>query len=227
MSVKTVYLIGHGRVDGQAPAIQIPDKITMHWLAPLGDTSVGLSTAFMGGQLQQEEGSDPPRTSVPQHYWCADMNVKHDEKITAFFRRVAQDPHGSPDPYVLYPRDKTNLPLSSILAFLKMLSPEEADWHVYWTCCRGYIGRVNPTETVWEQGQRIRSRRRQEPKETPALDNKQEKHKTLEADFKSIVMVAQSDRRVLRQDIALGSPTTGVNRLLGIITRRGSFSAMG
>jgi hypothetical protein len=228
MSVKTVYLIGHGRVDRvrERDKIQLPPKITMHWLAPLGDTTIGLSTAFMGGNLLQEEGSDPPGTSIFPHYLCADMNVKHDEKITAFFRRGAPDPQGCADPYVLYPRDKINLPLLSIFAFLKMLSPEEADWHVYWTCCRGFIGVANPTESVWEAGQKIRSRPRQNPPKTPALDNREEKHKTLDADFKSIIMVAKSDQTALQGDIAIGRPTGGINKHLGIITRRGSFGGM-
>ena len=63
----TVYLVGHGRVDPKVPPLIVPNNITLHWLAILGDVVGGLSQAFMNGRLTQEYGQTTTGQSVLEH----------------------------------------------------------------------------------------------------------------------------------------------------------------
>ncbi len=195
---KTVYLIGHGRVSVTVPAAVLPPNITMHWAGPLGDVTAGLSHRFLNGVLTIPDSTSPPGSSVPQHYLCseaADIDSQTDLKIRNFFARQTPDPHGCPDPYVLYPRQQKNLALSSIFDFLLMLSPS-SDWHVYWTCCRGYIGQKNPYATKWDRAQNgVIRELRTNPEKTPKLHK--QGHETVEASFETLRMIARSDAQHL------------------------------
>lgn len=210
---KVVYLIGHGRVDARTPVI-VPPTMTMHWLGLLGDVSNGISYAFLSGTLTAELESSPPKSTILEHYLCgerADEDPVTDTKIKNFFDRKSAHPLGSKNPYVLYPRGKTNVSLSSIFAFLEMLSPTE-EWHLYWTCCRGYIGERNPkTSTYVKKSGMVESLDRKPERgkkgnlripKTPAL-HKQE-HQTVEAGFGTVRLVAQSDHTVIEDQIDEG-----------------------
>lgn len=192
---KTVYLIGHGRVD-PGKQCQLQPNTTMHWLAPLGDVTTGLSYAFLSGAMTNDVGTSTAASIVPEHYLCSDVHTVNDRKIKEFFERATPHPNASADPYLLMPRYKTNVSLSSILAFLNELSPS-ADWHVYWTCCRGYLGVANPTKTGWDRtAQASVQSVRVNPDVTPDLDD--QGHTTEECGFKSVIMVAKSDFDTLK-----------------------------
>jgi hypothetical protein len=201
---KTVYLIGHGRVSTTVPPAVLSNTITMHWAGPLGDVTAGLSHKFLNGVLTIADSTSPPGSSIPQHYLCseaADIDSKTDLKIRDFFARNTPDPHGCPDPYVLYPRQQKNLSLSSILDFLLMLSPT-SDWQVYWTCCRGYIGQKNPYTTRWDKAQNaVRRELRADPEKTPELTD--QGHKTVEASFDTLRMIARSDAQHINPGMML------------------------
>jgi hypothetical protein len=217
-----VYLIGHGRVDSKAAPAVLPQNVTVHWLAPLGDTTAGLSHAFLSGRLNAEDSHSDPGSSVVQHYLCsehADVDPQNDLKIRNFFSRNIDHPHGSRDPYVLYPRAQVNVSLSSICSFLEKLSPTN-DWHVYWTCCRGYVGQNNEFETRFRQGKVVRERR-VNPPPTPALTA--QGHRTIAVDFNTVVMVAKSDRQVIEThaDFTMGkgkyAPQSHTNAIKAIL----------
>jgi len=202
---KGVYLIGHGRVDPKTPVI-VPPTITMHWLGHLGDVSNGLSYAFLGGTLTTELGTSGPGDSFPQHYLCGERNEQDDvvdTKIKNFFARQTPFPGGSQDPYVLYSRARTNVSVTSIFSFLQMLSPTQ-EWHLYWTCCRGYLGQKNPYTSKFDKasGTVVRALRKDTQEDpliaTPLLDNTKENHSNVDAGFNSIRMVAKSDQAAVQ-----------------------------
>ncbi|HEX8710427.1 MAG TPA: hypothetical protein VF730_01050 [Terracidiphilus sp.] len=210
---KVVYLIGHGRVAANKPIV-VPATMTMHWLGHLGDVSNGISYAFLLGQLTAELDPSLPSSSILEHYLCgerADEDPVTDTKIKNFFDRKSPHPLGSTNPYVLYPRGKTNVSLSSIFAFLEMLSPTE-QWHLYWTCCRGYIGVRNPKTSTYvkKSGLVERLERKPEPgkhgklkiPKTPQLS--EQEHQTVDAGFDTIRLVAQSDYSVVEEQIDEG-----------------------
>ena len=201
---KGVYLIGHGRVDPATP-VKVPPTITVHWLGHLGDVSNGLSYAFLGGTLTAELGTNGPGSSFPQHYLCGERNEQDDvvdTKIKNFFGRQTPFPGGSQDPYVLYARAKTNVSITSIFNFLEMLSPTQ-EWHLYWTCCRGYLGQKNPYTSKFDKasGTVVRALRT-DPGETPLLDNTKENHSNVDAGFNSIRMIAKSDQAAVQANMA-------------------------
>jgi hypothetical protein len=205
---KGVYLIGHGRVDPGTPVI-VPPTITVHWLGYLGDVSNGLSYAFLGGTLTTELGTSGPGSSFPMHYLCGERNAQDDvvdTKIKNFFGRPTPFPGGSQDPYVLYARAKTNVSIESIFTFLEMLSPTQ-HWHLYWTCCRGYLGQKNPYTSKFDKpsGTVVRSLRadtKENPlNATPLLDNKDENHLNTDAGFNSIRMIAKSDQTAVQAEM--------------------------
>ena len=198
----TVYLIGHGRVDASASPIYVKPNVTMHWLGPLGDVTAGMSYAFLNGSLTSVDSTDAGGSSIWQHYLCgehADQDDVVDTKIKNFFDKKSPDPHGCPDPWVLYPRGKTNVSLSSIFRFLDMLSPSN-DWHLYWTCCRGFIGYKNPFTTKFVKGTGTVTReRRVNPDITPQLDAQD--HTTSAANFQTIRIVASSDKTAIHSEM--------------------------
>ena len=206
----TVYLVGHGRVDAKAPPLIVPANITLHWLAVLGDVTGGLSHAFMNGRLNQEYGQTTTGQSVAEHYLCGesgDVSWVTDGKIKNFFQRQVPDPQGDPDPSVLYPRGLTNVSLTSICAFLKEMCPSYHR-HLYWTCCRGFIGVANPYATKYNSAQNAAVRElRVKPPETPVLSDKG--HKTVVADYDSVIMMARSDAPLLDLD----NPTHSLQKL--------------
>jgi hypothetical protein len=217
---KVVYLIGHGRVSNNK-TLEVPDHMTMHWLGHLGDVSNGISYAFLAGELTKEINSSVHKDQIPEHYLCGerdDIDPVTDTKIKAFFDRKSEHPLGCTNPYVIYPRGKTNVSLTSIFKFLEMLSPS-ADWHMYWTCCRGYIGKNNPnTSTYVKEKGVVESLPRTDPEQTPAL--KSQGHETLNADFDNIRLVAQSDRDVIETQMKTetsGTPsaTKAIEQLMG------------
>ncbi|WP_058185450.1 hypothetical protein [Terracidiphilus gabretensis] len=205
---KVVYLIGHGRVSNNK-SIEVPDRMTMHWLGHLGDVSNGLSYAFLAGELTAELNASVPKDQIPEHFLCgerADIDPVVDTKIKAFFDRQTAHPLGCTNPYVIYPRGRTNVSLSSIFKFLEMLSPS-AEWHMYWTCCRGYLGKNNPlTSTYVKESGTVERLKRVDPEATPALASGG--HKTLTPDFDSIRLVAKSDHNVV-------SDTKDIEQVLG------------
>jgi hypothetical protein len=205
----TVYLIGHGRVERARP-VSIPKNITMHWLARIGDITSGLSNAFLSGCLTKEHGTDGPGARIREHHLCGDLEMTLDPKIKDFFSRTTPDPNGSDDPCVLYTRPQTDVSLSSIFDFLLMLSPTN-EWHVYWTCCRGYIGKVNPYKTLWSDQGTIVRELRDNPDPTPALGTQD--HKIKKADFNSVVFVAKSDRRSVNR-VNIASPAAAARVIL-------------
>lgn len=230
---KVVYLIGHGRVDASAPVI-VPPTMTMHWLGHLGDVSNGISYAFLSGKLTAELGTSGPNSSIPEHYLCgerADVDDVTDTKIKNFFDRKTPHPMGSTNPYVLYPRGKTNVSLSSIFKFLEMLSPTQ-DWHLYWTCCRGYIGVRNPKTSTYVKSSGTVERLDRKPEEgkkgkmkipkTPALS--EQGHQTVKADFDTIRLVAQSDFSAIEEKI--DESLSGLNRRARMFAPRSQTKAI-
>jgi hypothetical protein len=201
---KVVYLAGHGRVSPNVATV-VPGKMTMHWLGHLGDVSNGISYAFLIGKLTAEINTSGPRTEIPEHYLCgerADVDPVTDTKIKNFLDRTVANPLGDTDPYLLYPRGKTNVSLSSIFDFLRMLSPTQ-EWHLYWTCCRGYIGQENPmTSTFNKATNQVERRVREAPEITPALNA--QGHETVNADFNNIRLVARSDRSAIQEGSVAG-----------------------
>ena len=215
-----VYLIGHGRVSNKEP-VEVPEHMTMHWLGELGDVSNGISYAFLAGELTAELNTTAPREKIPEHYLCgeqADIDDVVDTKIKAFFDRHGEHPLKCTNPYVLYARGKTNVSLTSIFQFLSMLSPS-TDWHLYWTCCRGFLGKKNPlTSTYVKESGKVERLERAMPEVTPALAA--DGHKTFKAGFDNIRLVAESDRSVLMTQMKLQatdmpSPTTAIEGLMG------------
>ncbi|HEY4357209.1 MAG TPA: hypothetical protein VGN16_15775 [Acidobacteriaceae bacterium] len=195
---KVVYLVGHGRVAANVVTI-MPRRTTMHWLGHLGDVSNGISYAFLSGRLTAELGISGPGSEVNEHYLCgerADIDPVTDTKIKNFFDRNTPNPLGVADPYVLYPRGKINVSLTSIIEFLRMLSPME-EWHLYWTCCRGYIGQRNAMTSTYNRAtNQVEQRLRHEPEPTPALND--QNHQTVNADFDNIRLIARSDQAVVQ-----------------------------
>src|ERR1700677_2450215 len=201
---KGVYLIGHGRVDPGTPVI-VPPTMTVHWLGHLGDVSNGLSYAFLNGTLTAELGTSDPGSSFPMHYLCGERDKQDDvvdTKIKNFFGRPTPFPGGSHDPYVLYARCTTNGSIKSIFSFLEMLSPTQ-EWHLYWTCCRGYLGQKTPYTSKFDKasGAVVRAPRT-DPDPTPLLDNKTENHLNTDAGFQSVRMVAKSDQGAIQANMA-------------------------
>jgi hypothetical protein len=203
-----VYLIGHGRVSNDAP-VEMPEHMTMHWLGSLGDVSNGISYAFLAGELTAELNTSVPKDKIPEHFLCgeqADIDGVVDTKIKAFFDRQTAHPLNCPNPYVLYTRGKTNVSLTSIFQFLNMLSPS-TDWDLYWTCCRGFIGKNNPlTSTYVKETGTVQRLVRTDPEVTPELKDKG--HATLAADFNNIRLVAQSDRNVIAAQMRMETSPT-------------------
>jgi hypothetical protein len=201
---KGVYLIGHGRVDPGTPVI-VPPTMTVHWLGHLGDVSNGLSYSFLNGSLTTELGTSGPGSSFPMHYLCGERDEQDDvvdTKIKNFFARPTPYPGGSQDPYVLYAKCKTNVSIQSIFSFLEMLSPTQ-EWHLYWTCCRGYLGQKNPYTSKFDKasGTVVRTLRI-DPEATPLLDNKKENHLNTDAGFHSVRLVAKSDQGAVQANMA-------------------------
>jgi hypothetical protein len=219
---QAVYLMGHGRVDAETPVI-IPEKITMHWLGYLGDVSNGISYAFLNGSLTEELPNSGPGSAILQHYLCgerADVDPVTDTKIKNFFDRQTPHPFGCEDPYVIYPRGKTNVSVSSIFAFLQKFGTY-TEWHLYWTCCRGYIGQYNPYTSKFDKEKAAVVRElRKEPEKTPELGD--QGHKTVDADFETIRIMAKSDKKVIRDKMKedplyklnMASPTEALEKLL-------------
>ena len=153
---KTVYLLGHGRVNTQAPPVRLPQGIFVHWLGPIGEVGQGLSFGVLSGALtpdNEHSGSSPSSAPIPEHYLCGereDVDPMLDVKIKNFFDRKTPHPNGDGGVYVLYPRGKTDVSLSSIFTFLRSLDPS-SDWHIYWTCCRSIIGRMNPIAAKFDK----------------------------------------------------------------------------
>src|SRR5262245_997845 len=201
---KVVYLAGHGRVSPNVATI-VPSKITMHWLGHLGDVSNGISYAFLSGNLTAEINTSGPRSEIPEHYLCgerADVDPVTDTKIKNFLDRNVANPLGDNDPYLLYPRGKTNVSLCSIFDFLKKLSPTQ-EWHLYWTCCRGYIGESNPMTSTFNKKTRAVERLvRDKPEITPVLSAQD--HKTENADFTNVRLIARSDRSAIQEGSVAG-----------------------
>jgi hypothetical protein len=201
---KVVYLVGHGRVSANVVTI-MPMRMTMHWLGHLGDVSNGISYAFLLGTLNDEINNSGPRTEINEHHLCgeaADIDTVTDAKIKNFFDRKTPHPLGDTDPYVLYPRGKTNVSLSSIFRFLKALDSTE-EWHLYWTCCRGYIGQKNPMTSMFNKSTlRVEQKLRVNPAETPQL--RDQDHQIVNADFNNIRMIARSDRSRIDQETVRG-----------------------
>jgi hypothetical protein len=217
---KVVYLIGHGRVSN-TKSLEVPDHMKMHWLGHLGDVSNGISYAFLAGELTAELNTSVPKDNIPEHFLCgerADEDAVTDTKVKAFFDRRSAHPLGCTNPYVIYPRGKTNVSLTSVFKFLEMLSPS-SDWDLYWTCCRGYIGKNNPlTSTYVKESGKVERLTRENPEETPTLGS--QGHKTLNADFDNIRLVAQSDRDVIATQMSTEtsdrpSQTKAIEALLG------------
>jgi len=197
----------------------------MHWLGHLGDVSNGISYAFLVGKLTAELGTSDPGSSILEHYLCgerADEDPVTDEKIKSFFDRKSPHPLGASDPYVLYPRGKTNVSLSSIFAFLEMMSPTQ-QWHLYWTCCRGYIGQLNPNTSKYIKAtDEVKSIPRKEIERTPQLHEGD--HKTVRADFDNIRLVAQSDQTAIEEKIEEG--LEGLNRRQRLYAPRSQTKAI-
>jgi len=197
---KTVYLIGHGRVD-QNKVCRLQSNTTVHWLAPLGDVTGGLSRAFLSGALDKDFGTSPPNSTVLEHYLCADVTMLNDRKIDTFFKRKVDDPHQCTNPYLLFTRQKVNVSLSSIASFLYGLS-STMQWHLYWTCCRGYIGVANPMKTSWLKDKVVREKRIGPPV-TPQLTDQD--HATFDCDFDSVMLIAKSDWETFSEEAKKGT----------------------
>lgn len=200
MAAKVVYLAGHGRV-AAGESVSVPAGVTLHWLGHLGDVSNGISYAFLKGQLQTELEPTGHGMSVHEHYLCgerADIDPVTDTKLKSFLERASAHPQGDGDPYILYPRGKVNVSLTSIIQFVQMLSPSR-EWHLYWTCCRGYIGIKNPLTSMFDKASSTVQRvPRSDPAVTPKLDAQE--HVTKKAGFDSIRMIAKSDRAVIDRE---------------------------
>lgn len=201
---KVVYLVGHGRVAPNVVTI-VPKRVTMHWLGHLGDVSNGISYAFLNGTLSEELSSSGAGSELNEHYLCgerADIDPVTDTKIKNFLDRKTPNPLGVSDPYVLYPRGKTNVSLTSIFELLRMLSPTE-EWHLYWTCCRGYIGQKNLMTSMFNRTtRRVERQLREAPEVTPQL--RAQDHETVNANFTNVRIVARSDQSAIQAETVAG-----------------------
>jgi hypothetical protein len=202
----TVYLLGHGRVS-QKNFTTVPPNFTMHWLCQLGDVA-SVSDAFLAGKYNQPESSLATGGSIQEHYLCGDpLDTSNyiDNKIFSFFQR--QDPHGSQNPCVLYPRGQTNVSLTSIFAYLTYIYPNETNWDVYWTCCRGFLNTLNTHKAVWDDVNGVTRELRAEAKMPPKLTD--QGHTLTKATTESVALVAKSDEGVVGKN-----PTMNIAKFL-------------
>lgn len=207
-----VYLVGHGRV-ASSTGIGVPPNITMHWLAREGDVTGGLSNAFLSGKLTQEHSQSDPGTNINEHYLCSDMAWVTDTKIKDFLGRPSH-PNGSPYPCVMYTQPLTDVPLSSIFKYLSELAPKN-DWHLYWTCCRGYMEATNLYKTQWsKKNNRAERMRRLDPGETPKVGSKDidGKHEVKDANHESVILAVKSAGRAFPP--IFGSPTKAIHGIV-------------
>lgn len=142
-----VFIAGHGRMmlsGNQA----VPAGVTLHWaVPPRYNGSGGLSTAFLSGRYTTWAGQTGPGEPYYEHYLCPDLATIMARKAAAM-----QEGHWLPqgDHYLLQPRLKFSVTLSSILLFLKRKVPGPLD--VYWTCCRSPIKQPSYRIRLYEDG---------------------------------------------------------------------------
>jgi hypothetical protein len=142
-----VFIAGHGRMM-RSGSQAVPAGVNLHWaVPPRYNGSGGLSTAYLSGRYAVWAGHTGPGEPYYEHYLCPDLGAIMDRKAAAMVEGNWQ-PAG--DHYLLQPRLKFTVTLSSILLFLKRKVPGPLD--VYWTCCRSPINEPSHMVRLFEEG---------------------------------------------------------------------------
>ena len=142
-----VFIAGHGRMLS-AGSLAVPAGVTITWaVPPRYNGSVGLSTALLSGRYDTWAGRTASGEPFYEHYLCPDLAIIMATKAAAMLEGNWQ-PVG--DYYLMQPRLKFTVTLSSILLFLKrrVAGPLE----VYWTCCRSPIRLPSYRTRLYEGG---------------------------------------------------------------------------
>jgi hypothetical protein len=137
--MKRVFIAGHGRMQpggvGQNMRV-VPAGVTIYWAVPKKyNGTVGLSTAFLSGRYATWTETATAGAPYMEHYLCPDLAI-----IMATKGEALKEGPWTPtsDHYLLQPRKKFTVSLSSILLYLKRKLAGELS--VYWTCCRSPVG---------------------------------------------------------------------------------------
>lgn len=142
-----VFIAGHGRMM-RSGSLAVPAGVNLHWaVPPRYNGSGGLSGALLSGRYATWAGHTGPGEPFYEHYLCPDLAGIMVRKAEAMVQGPWQPPG---DHYLLQPRLKFTVTLSSILLFLKRRVPGPLD--VYWTCCRSPIKEPSHMIRLYENG---------------------------------------------------------------------------
>jgi hypothetical protein len=142
-----IFIAGHGRMV-RTGAVAVPSGVTISWaVPPRFNGSGGLSAAYLSGRYATWAGQTAAGEPYYEHYLCPDLNQIMVGKALAM-REGNWQPGGNY--YLLQPRLKFTVTLTSILQFLKRRVP--GPWEVYWTCCRSPISEPSFQIRYFEEG---------------------------------------------------------------------------
>ena len=142
-----VFVAGHGRMR-RSGGLAVPAGVTLFWaVPPRYNGSVGLSTALLSGAYDTWAGRTSEGEPFYEHFLCPDLAIIMAKKGEAL-RQGPWQP--AADHYLLQPRLKHSVTLSSIILFLKrkVSGPLE----IYWSCCRSPIGEPSYRTRLYEGG---------------------------------------------------------------------------
>jgi hypothetical protein len=141
-----VFIAGHGRMS-LSGAMAVPAGVTLHWaVPPRYNGSGGLSRAFLSKTYETWAGSNAEGSPYYEHFLCPDLAGIMVTKGEAL--QAADWPNDST--YLLQPRLKFTVKLSSIISFLKRKLGTPLD--IYWTCCRSPVSQPSYRIRFYEQG---------------------------------------------------------------------------
>jgi hypothetical protein len=142
-----IFIAGHGRMV-RSGGMAVPSGVTVSWaVPPRFNGSGGLSTAYLSGRYSTWAGKTAASEPFYEHYLCPDLNAIMVGKALAMREANWPSPGGY---YLMQPRLKFTVTLSSILQFLKRRVP--GPWDVYWTCCRSPISEPSFQVRYFEDG---------------------------------------------------------------------------
>lgn len=142
-----VFIAGHGRML-RSGSLSVPAGVSITWaVPPRYNGSVGLSTALLSRRYDTWAGRTASGEPFYEHFLCPDGANIMATKAAAMLEGNWRPPG---DHYLLQPRLKFTVSLSSILLFLKRRVPGSLE--VFWTCCRSPIKEPSYMTRLFENG---------------------------------------------------------------------------
>jgi len=152
----TVFIAGHGRMDVGAPCpMVVPERMTLRFAVPASfGSSSSVSNSMLKGINHLFSETVPAFGSYQEHYLVPDGGEIMLQKADSLLEGTKANPR-LPGPaseyWLLQPRNRNAVPLSSILDYLKKKFATGAIT-VCWTCCRSPIGQFGLLKTTYDPG---------------------------------------------------------------------------